>query len=79
MTYNERHILTLQKEFTELGYAPNTIMRYGATYSIRSGQVTFDTWDRTVTPVLVAVNCVPLTSFNKYAIPDVLRWVEVVE
>ena len=53
MTYNERHIFTLQKEFTELGYDPNTIMRDGATYSIRSGQVTFDTWDRTVTPVLV--------------------------
>ena len=79
MTYNERHIFTLQKEFTELGYDPNHIRRDGATYSVRSGQVVFDTWDHTCATGLVNVNCVPLTSFNKYAIPDVLRWVDVVE
>ena len=80
MTYNERHIHVVRVAVSALGYEPDSILRDGATYSIQSGLVTFDTWRderRVYSPR--DTHQVPLTAFNKYTIPDILRWVEVVE
>ena len=80
VTYNERHISVVRIALSRLGYTPDTILRDGATYSIQSGLVTFDTW-RGKRGVYEPrdTHQVPLTMFNKYTIPDILRWVEVVE
>ena len=79
-TYNERHICIVRLALSLLNYDPSTILRDGATYSIQSGLVTFDTW-RGKRGVYEPrdTHQVPLTAFDKYTIPDILRWVEVVE
>ena len=80
VTYNKRHIRIVQLALSLLDYEPDTILRDGATYSIQSGLVTFYTWrDKRGVYELRDVHQVPLTAFDKYTIPDVLRWVEVVE
>ena len=80
VTYNERHISVVRIAFSRLGYIPDTILRDGATYSVSSGLVTFHTWrDKQGVYEPRDVHQVPLTAFDKYTIPDVLRWVEVVE
>ena len=80
MTYNERHISVVRLALSLLDYDPSTILRDGATYSVSSGLVTFDTW-RGKRGVYEPrdTHQVPLTMFKKYTIPDILRWVEVVE
>ena len=79
-TYNERHICIVRLALSLLNYDPSTLLRDGATYSVSSGLVTFDTW-RGKRGVYEPrdTHQVPLTMFNKYTIPDILRWVEVVE
>ena len=79
-TYNERHICIVRLALSLLNYDPDTILRDGATYSIQSGLVTFDTW-RGKRGVYEPrdTHQVPLTAFDKYTIPDIFRWVEVVE
>ena len=80
MTYNERHISIVRLALSLLNYDPDTILWDGATYSIQSGLVTFDTWrDKQGVYEPRDVHQVPLTMFNMYTIPDILRWVEVVE
>ena len=78
-TYNERHICIVRLALSLLNYDPDTILRDGATYSIQSGLVTFDTW-RGKRGVYEPrdTHQVPLTAFDKYTIPDILRWVEVI-
>lgn len=75
MTYNERHISVVRIALSLLNYDPSTILRDGATYSVSSGLVTFHTCLYEPRDV----HQVPLTAFDKYTIPDILRWVEVVE
>ena len=80
VTYNERHISVVRIALSRLGYTPDTILRDGATYSVSSGLVTFHTWrDKQGVYEPRDVHQVPLTAFDKYTIPDILRWVEVVE
>ena len=80
MTYNERHISEVLLALSLLDYDPSTILRVRATYSVLSGLVTFDTW-RGKRGVYEPrdTHQVTLTMFKKYTIPDILRWVEVVE
>ena len=80
VTYNERHISVVRIALSRLGYTQDTILRDGATYSVSSGLVTFHTWrDKQGVYEPRDVHQVPLTAFDKYTIPDILRWVEVVE
>ena len=79
VTYNERHICIVRLALSLLNYDLDTILWDGATYSIQSGLVTFDTW-RGKRGVYEPrdTHQVPLTAFDKYTIPDILRWVEVI-